>query len=48
LLPVSLSERVKASVHGAPGPSMVALIDWALSELEAKGETLVVEEKPGA
>ncbi|EML7991556.1 hypothetical protein WAA24_004342 [Stenotrophomonas maltophilia] len=48
LLPVSLSERVKASVHGAPGPSMVALIDWALAELESRGETLVVEENPGA
>jgi len=45
LLPVELSERVKSSVNGAPGPSMVALIDWALSELEARGETLVVEEQ---
>ncbi|HGM7348753.1 MULTISPECIES: hypothetical protein [Stenotrophomonas] len=45
LLPVELSERVKGSVHGAPGPAMVALIDWALSQLEAEGKTLVVEER---
>ncbi|WP_225766767.1 hypothetical protein [Stenotrophomonas sp. Marseille-Q4652] len=45
LLPVELSERVKNSVNGAPGPAMVALMDWALAQLEARDQTLVVEEK---
>lgn len=45
LLPVELADRVKGSVQGAPGPAMVGLIDWALAQLEASGQTLVVEEK---
>lgn len=45
LLPVDLAERVKATTHGSPGPGMVALIDWALSRLEAEGQTLVVTEQ---
>lgn len=46
LLPVKLSDKVRESVEGKPGPAMVALLDWALAQLEANGQTLIVEEKP--
>lgn len=45
-LPAVTNERIQQAIMGANAPGIVALVEWALDELERQGKTLTVENRP--